>query len=149
MPTERALVDDGSALVADIAARHPEVVLIGRSLGSGVAVQVARRHPPARLVLVTPFDSLAAVARRHYPWLPVDLLLRDRYDSAAHAASIHVPTTLVAAADDAIVPAEHARALARAFAPGRARLVVLAGAGHNDIDAHPGYAPALIGTGTR
>lgn len=144
-PGETALVDDGAALMADVATRHADIVLIGRSLGSGVAMQVAARHPPTRLVLVTPFDRMAALARHHYPWLPAALLLRDRYDSAAHAPQVNVPTTLVVASRDSIVPPERARALAAAFAPGVARSVLLEGAGHNDVDAHPGYVAALRG----
>lgn len=144
-PSEAALVGDGTALMAYAAARHPEIVLVGRSLGSGVAVQVARRHAPVRLVLVTPFDDMGALAARHYPWLPVRLILRERYPSATHAPAIRVPTTLVVAARDAIVPPAHAQALRDAFPSGIARSVVLDGAGHNDIDAHPGYVAALGG----
>jgi pimeloyl-ACP methyl ester carboxylesterase len=148
-PTEEALVDDGVALMADVATRHAAIAMVGRSLGSGVAMQVAARHPPARLVLVTPFDRMGALARHHYPWLPAGLLLRERYESAAHAPDIRVPTTLVVASRDSIVPPERARALASAFAPGVARSIVLEGAGHNDIDAHPGYIAALAGTASR
>lgn len=144
-PGEAALVDDGVALVADVAARHADIVLIGRSLGSGVAMQVAARHPPRRLVLVTPFDRMAALARHHYPWLPAGLLLRERYDSLAQAPALRVPTTLIVAARDSIVPPARAHALAAAFAPGVADTVVLEGAGHNDVEAHPHYIAALRG----
>lgn len=142
-PGERALVEDGVAVMDDVAARHAHIVLVGRSLGSGVAMQVAARHAPDRLVLVTPFDRMAALARHHVPWLPAGLLLRERYDSADIAPALRVPTTLVVAARDSIVPPARARALADAFAPGVARIVVLEDAGHNDVDAHPGYAAAL------
>ena len=145
MPTERALVDDGLALVEHVAARHPHVVVVGRSLGSGVAVQVARRRPPARLVLVTPFDSMAALARRHYPWLPTAPILRERYPSIEHAPSITAPTTLVVAGRDVIVPPAHARALLEAFPDGVAEAVLIADAGHNDVDAASGYGAALRG----
>lgn len=145
VPTERDLVDDATALVAQVATRHPDIVLVGRSLGSGVAVQVARRHPPRRLVLVTPFDSMTRLARRHAPWLPTGLLLRERYESVAHAPSVRAPTTLIVAGRDTIVPPSHARALQEAFAPGTARTVLIPGAGHNDVDAHPGFVHALRG----
>lgn len=144
-PSERELVGDGAALVAQVAARHPRLTLVGRSLGSGVAMQVARRYPPRALVLVTPFDSLVAVARHHYRWLPVRLLMRERFDSAAHAGAIGVPTTLIVASADRVVPPARAAALAAAFSPGVARALVLDGVGHNDVDAHPGYAAALRG----
>lgn len=142
-PSEAAMVGDGRALAAWVAARHRDVVIVGRSLGSGVAVQVARTHPPRALVLVTPFDSLARLARRHFRWLPTGSILRDRYESVAHAPAIAAPTTLVIAGRDEIIPPVHARTLLDAFAPGVATAVVLDGAGHNDIDLHPAYAAAL------
>lgn len=142
-PSEAALVDDGVALMAEAATRHRDIVLIGRSLGSGVAMQVAARHPPRRLVLVTPFDRMAALARHHYPWLPAALLLHERYESIALAPAIRVPTTLVVASRDSIVPPERAHALAAAYPAGVVRTVVLEGAGHNDIDSHAGYIAAL------
>ena len=143
MPSEAALVDDGRALVAHVAARHPELVLVGRSLGSGVAVQVARTHPPRHLVLVTPFDSMVRLAQRHVRWMPAEPILRERYESAAHAAMIETPTTLIVAGRDEVVPPAHAKALLAAFRPGVAKAVMLEGAGHNDIDLHPGYGAAL------
>jgi pimeloyl-ACP methyl ester carboxylesterase len=84
-----------------------------------------------RLVLLVPFDSLAAVARGAMPWLPVDLLLRDRWDAAAEAPRVSAPTTIVAAAFDAVVPLPHAEALQRAFPPGVAQLVVVSDLEHN------------------
>ena len=143
VPSEAALVGDGRALVGHVATRHPEIVLVGRSLGSGVAVQVARTHPPRHLVLVTPFDSMASLARRHASWLPVGLILRERYESVSHAPMIETPTTLIVAGRDEVVPPAHAKALLAAFRPGVATAVVLEGAGHNDIDLHPGHGAAL------
>lgn len=143
LPSEAALVGDGRALVADVVRRHPDVVVVGRSLGSGVAVQVARTHPPRHLVLVTPFDSMTALASRYFRWLPARLILRDLYDSRAHAPAISTPTTLIVAGRDEVVPPAHADALFAAFGPGVARVVRLERAGHNDIDADPGYAAAL------
>jgi pimeloyl-ACP methyl ester carboxylesterase len=79
--------------------------------------------------MLVPFDSLLAVAREAMPWLPVTLLLRDRWDAAAEAPLVAAPTTIVAAAFDAVVPLAHARALHGAFRPGVAELVVV-----NDLD---------------
>lgn len=143
-PSQDALVADALALHDMVsAAAPPRVLLLGRSLGSGVAMQLASRRPVAALALVTPFDSLAAVGAGHYPWLPVRWLLRDRFDSAAVAGQVQAPTLLLAAARDGIVPPRHAQALLEAFAPGRARLQTLPGVGHNDIERNPSYWPAL------
>ena len=79
-PSEKALVGDALALF-DLAQReHASVEVVGRSLGSGVAVQVASARPVARLVLVSPYDSLMAIARARFPFLPVSLLMLDRYN---------------------------------------------------------------------
>ena len=88
-PSERALVADAK-LLYDHAVKLPgidakRVYAFGRSLGSGVAVALASERPLAGLVLAAPFDSLAAVAKRYYWYLPVDLMLRHRFDSIALA----------------------------------------------------------------
>lgn len=101
------------------------------------------RSTRCTLVLVTPFDSMSRLARRHFPWLPGGLILRDRYDSLAHAPAVDARTTLLVGGCDQGVPPAHARALLAGFRPGVAQAVVLEGAGHNDVDLHPGYAQAL------
>lgn len=143
-PSEGALCADAIALIDRILPDHPELVVIGRSLGSAVAMHVASRRPVARLVLVTPFDSLANVAARHYPFFPVRLLLRDRYDSAKLAPLVAAPTLVVAAEHDEIVPTTSAEALHAAFRPGVATLVVVRGAGHNTV-SHADYVELLNG----
>src|SRR5580692_7402038 len=91
MPSEAALFADALAVFDYVQARHSAVSLIGRSLGSGVAVYVAARREIGRLVLVTPYDSIENVARRAYPAFPVSLLLRDKYASASRIAGVKAP----------------------------------------------------------
>jgi len=88
-PSERALCAD-ALVVLDALARRPDVdaariVLVGRSLGTGVATQVAGQRPVQGVVLISPYDSMVALARDHYPFLPVRWLLRHRFDSVARA----------------------------------------------------------------
>jgi pimeloyl-ACP methyl ester carboxylesterase len=142
-PGEAALVGDALAVFDRARRGHGRITVIGRSLGSGVAVQVAAARPVAKLVLVTPYDSIAAVAAELYPAFPVDWLVRDRFDSVRRAAALRVPTTLVIAERDRVIPPVHAQRLLQAFAPGVARAVTLPGVGHNDIDLAPGYVEAL------
>ena len=85
-PSESALVTDAFAVYDRLHARYPDISVMGRSLGTGVAVQLAAAREVRRLVLVTPYDSLANVAGAHFPMFPVAFLMRDRYDSASHAA---------------------------------------------------------------
>jgi fermentation-respiration switch protein FrsA (DUF1100 family) len=92
-------------------------------------------------VLRSPFGSLAEVGRRHYPWLPVSLLLADRYDAAGRAGRLAAPLLVVAGGRDRIVPAAHSRRLFEA-APEPKRFVLLPGADHNDLDLLAG--PRLL-----
>lgn len=144
-PSERALLADATAVYDQVAARQPEVSVIGRSLGSGVAVHLASARRIRRLALVSPFDSMVNVAREHYPWLPVDLLLLDRYESAAKAPAIRVPVLIVIAADDEIIPPRRSETLAAAFAPSQTQVVRLPGATHNSLDFFPQYLESLAG----
>ena len=130
-PSEAAIRADAQALFALVAQRHTAITVVGRSLGTGPAVHLAATRPIQHLVLLVPFDSLLAVARSAMPWLPVDLLLRDRWDAAAEAPLVRAPTTIVAAANDTVVPPRHAQALHRAFQPGVAQLVVEPDLEHN------------------
>jgi pimeloyl-ACP methyl ester carboxylesterase len=105
-------------------------VYYGESLGSAVVTELAVEHPPAGLVLRSPFVDLASVGRVHYPFLPVGLLLRDRYPVTEHLARVRVPVTVVLGSRDSIVPSAQSRAVAEA-AP-RLRQVVEVDADHND-----------------
>lgn len=144
-PSEQALVADGIALLRQVRQAHPRVTVVGRSLGSAVAVQVAASGPVERLVLVTPFNSMAGLAADRFPLFPTRLLLRDKYESWRHARRLVVPTTLVIAADDRIIPEWSSFKLADAFPPGVAEVVVIDDAGHNNVSGSPEYAAALGG----
>jgi pimeloyl-ACP methyl ester carboxylesterase len=146
-PSEAALVADALALFDLVHRQHPQIVVVGRSLGSGVAVQLATRRPVDRLVLVTPFDSLQRVAQAQYPWLPVGWLLKDKFESWRHAPQVNAPTRIVVAGEDSLIPPRHARALLQHFRPGIATLVEIPQAGHNDISSFPDYR-SLLAHGT-
>ena len=146
-PTEDGLVADAEAIFDAVRARHPSgpIAVMGRSLGSGVAVHLASQRPVERLVLVTPFDSLVNVARTHFRWLPVGILMRDRFDSAAtvRSGAVRAPSLVVIATDDEIVPAVRGEALARAFPPDQVTVMRIAGAMHNSIDLFPQYLASV------
>lgn len=117
-PSQPALSDDALALVDDVARRHPgaRVDVLGRSLGSAVAVHVATRRPLDHVVLVTPFDSLTATAADLFPGLPVEWLIEDRWDSAAVAARVQAPVLVLRAARDMVVRPARTDALVEALA---------------------------------
>ncbi|TDM06852.1 MAG: hypothetical protein C4K60_14605 [Ideonella sp. MAG2] len=145
--SEASLVADAQALTKHVLQAHSRLTVVGRSLGSGVAVQVAAglaRAPSLdRLVLVTPYDSMAEVAQGHYPWLPARWLIKDKFQSAHYAPQIRVPTLILVAEHDGVVPKERAQGLMRAFRPEIAHWVELPGTDHNSIGSHPRYIPLL------
>jgi pimeloyl-ACP methyl ester carboxylesterase len=118
-PGEKELFQDALAIY-DYAKLRPDVnperiVAMGRSLGSGVAVHLAAHRPLRGVVLVSPYDSIAEVGRRHYPFLPVSLMLRHRFDSLALAPKIDAPLLCLVATEDRIIPAAHSRVLFEAW----------------------------------
>ena len=143
-PSAEALLSD-SALVFDrLQQEHASgrgVVAVGFSIGSGVAAYVARHRPVAGLVLVTPFDSLEALARDLYWWAPVGLLLRHRMPTVDFVRGSPVATAVIVAERDTIVPARRSAPLRAAIA----NLVFEAAvdAGHNDLYGRPAFAATI------
>jgi len=134
-PSEAGLLLDGESVVkfveTELGVPGDRIVYFGQSLGAGVATLLAARKPPTRLILESAFDSLGAVARHHYPYLPVGPLLRDRYDAAAAIARVSCPVLFLHPGEDEIIPVARGRAL---FEKAREpkRFVLLPGARHND-----------------
>jgi pimeloyl-ACP methyl ester carboxylesterase len=140
-PSEKALVSDALQWY-DRFKRVERIYVFGRSLGSGVAVQLAAERPVAGVMLVAPFDSLVEVGKRHYPFLPVNWLLKHRFDSAAHAPKMKTRLLCIVATQDEIIPAEHARRLYDVWG-GPKQWVGLEGAGHNSTDNAANYWPSI------
>lgn len=138
-PSEAAIAEDALALFDQVYASHPQVSLIGRSLGSGVAVRLASQRPMQNLILVTPYNSLEEIAARQYPWVPVKWLLKDRFESGKYAAHIRVPTLLLAASDDEVIPRASTQRLLENFPQGVAVLRVVPDSGHNSISDRKQY----------
>ena len=110
-PAENHMVEDGCMLFDWLAARShvdpSRVAVVGRSLGSGVAVQVAMQRPVHSVVLITPYDSILAIAQRRFRAVPVSFVLRHRFESIKYAAELKAPTYVVRAASDDVVPHSH------------------------------------------
>jgi fermentation-respiration switch protein FrsA (DUF1100 family) len=112
-------------------ARAP-IVLLGESLGGGVAVRLAAERKPAALILEAPFASAVAVGAERYWWLPVKLLMKDRFESIRRIGGVDAPLLIVHGERDAVVPVAQARRLLAAASEPK-RGVFLPGAGHNDL----------------
>lgn len=138
-PSEAAIAEDALALFDQVYSSHPQIAVVGRSLGSGVAVRLASQRPVQQLILVTPYNSLEEIAARQYPWVPVQWLLRDRFESGKYAAHIRVPTLLLAASDDEVIPRASTQRLLENFPQGVAVLRVVPDSGHNSISDRAQY----------
>jgi fermentation-respiration switch protein FrsA (DUF1100 family) len=134
-PSERRCYDDARAmwnwLTRERGVPPDRIVLIGRSLGSAVAAQIATEVTPGALVLESPFRSVRLLARRSFPFLPVGLFLRHKFDTEAKIAGVHVPTLFVHSRDDTLVPLAHGQHLYNLANPPKDFLTLDYG-GHND-----------------
>ena len=133
---------DGTEL-DKVRAEHPNISILGRSLGSGVAVRLASERPISRLVLVTPYNSFQELGASQYSYFPVRWLLKDKFESWRYAPRITVPTWLVAAEHDEIIPRSSTEALFHHFLPGVAQMKIIPGVDHNSISNSPEYMPLL------
>lgn len=138
-PGKKAFITAGCAAVENLleADKRP-IFLLGESIGSGTAAAIAGMMPEdiAGAIMVIPFARLAEVARAKFPWLPVSLLLRDKFDNIAALAAFHGPVAFVIAEEDEVVGAEQGRKLHAAYA-GRKKLIILPGATHNNFPTDP------------
>ncbi|MDB5839664.1 MAG: alpha/beta hydrolase [Herminiimonas sp.] len=119
-PGERQMIEDGKFLFDWLVssrnhADSTQIGVVGRSLGSGVAVQLAVQRPVAALVLITPYDSILAVARRRFRAMPVGLMLKHRFESVKFAEKVSVPVLVLRAAADDVVPHLHTDLLVSKF----------------------------------
>lgn len=137
-PSEAGLRVDARAAWSEALRSHQpgDIVLMGKSLGGGVAVGLAaelsaRGEPPRALVVESSFRSLVDVAAEHYGWLPVRRLIRDRFESLALAPGVACPSLVLHGSQDTLIDVQHGRDLAVVL-PG-ARLVQVQGAGHNEL----------------
>jgi pimeloyl-ACP methyl ester carboxylesterase len=143
-PSEPALRSDASALFEMVRKEHDDIIVVGRSLGSSLAIQLAAEQPVSRLVLIAPFESILTIAKRTIPFLPVSLLLRDTYQSWKYAPRVSCPTLVIAGSHDQLVPMGDTQKLLDAFSPGVARLRVIDGADHNSVSDSAEFWQALV-----
>jgi dienelactone hydrolase len=145
-PGERSMVADAIAIFDHMVARRDldgeRVALHGRSLGTGVAVQVAAARSVRCVVLTSPFSSARAVAAGIYPWLPVRWLMRHPFDSTRHAGALTVPALILVGAADQLIPRAHSDELAAAWG-GPVTVRAFAGGTHDSVSIAPGYDEAI------
>lgn len=132
---EKPFVADGLETVRLAYEQYGEpLYLLGESLGCGVAAAVAKQTtvPVSGIILITPWDTLASVAKSLFPFLPVKLVLTDKYDSIENLSKFPRNIAVVGAEHDEILPIKHAHNLYANLPEGKKRMWVIRGAGHND-----------------
>ena len=142
-PTEEGLYSDALHIYDEINREgYTQISVLGRSLGSGVATHLATHRVIDKLVLITPFDSIERIAQSQYPIYPVNILLKDKYDSYSRAEDISAQTLVVAAENDAIIRMSHTERLVSGFSI-NVMFEVIEGADHNNISEFPRYQQLL------
>ena len=143
-PGAAALRADSLAIYDWAARRFPgrRILAAGFSIGSGVAAWLAAQRPLAGAILVTPFESFAAAAADHYPWLPVRLLFRHELAAAEDLRGSRVPVAILSGERDTLIRPARTEALRRAVG-NLAYSRVIAGAGHNDIYQRDDFRTAM------
>ena len=123
-------------------AQGGRVALMGRSLGSGVAVYLAEQRPVAGVILVSPYDSIESVARGIYPYLPIGLMLKHRFDSMSRAPGIKAPLLCLVASADRVIPRPHSERLYAAWGGAR-QWREIGPADHDSLAGEPEYWGAI------
>ena len=142
-PTETALNNDALAIYDQLSVNYDNISVMGRSLGSGIAVHLSSKRKINKMILVTPYDSLVNVAQDIYWMLPLSILLKDKYESWHKVADIEAETLLLIAGDDEVIPAKYGNNLARYFVRVEPSVKVIKNATHNTIDQFKAYRQAL------
>ena len=143
-PGEAALFADALQIYDYAASRAAagRVAVMGRSLGSGVAVYLATQRPVTGVILVSPYDSVESVARGVYPFLPIGLMLKHRFDSITRAPAVKTPLLCLVASDDRVIPRPHSERLYAAWG-GNKQWREIQRSAHDSIAAEPGYWRAI------
>lgn len=144
-PSEQGFFKDALVVLDDIVEKYApaQIYLMGRSLGSGVACYVASKREVDGVVLITPYDSIEQVAKRHYPWLPISFLLKHRFSSDRYIGQISSPILVIYGEQDTVVPPQHTENLIR-YGGENVKVVSITKADHQNIDLYQEYWQELL-----
>jgi len=131
---EESFVHDAKETLRLVSEKYgAPVFLLGESLGCGVAAAIAKNSPVKidGMILITPWDTLLSVGHEKFPWLPVRLLMQDKYDTVGNLKAYKGRAAIIGAERDEVIPIQHAQALFRSLS-GSHKMYTIKGAGHND-----------------
>lgn len=139
-PGEKSFFEAGLAIydyaISRNDIRHDKISVMGRSIGTGTATYLASKRAVDKVILISPFESIRAVAQSKMPFLPINLLLKHRFDSKKYAQQISSPTLIFYGTNDNIIPPKHTKELA-GYWKGAVKTNVLEGYNHNNIFESP------------
>lgn len=144
-PSESALFSDALAVYDLVHEKYPNISVVGRSLGSGVAVYLASTRKVDKLVLVTPYDSIENVAKKSFPIFPISLLLTDKFNSVSRVQSITAKTLVIVAENDEVIPRANSDALIAQFPSDQVITNIIQRTNHNTIGLSPAYFELIGG----
>ena len=144
-PSEDGIYADAIAIYDRAAQNHNHIIVIGRSLGSGVATYLAVNRDVDKLILIEPYDCLANIAQDIYPMFPMNLLMKDRFDSASRVGYVTAPTLIIKAENDEVIPSASTDRLVANFNRVVPVIAVVESATHNTIQNYTQYFQHLKG----
>ena len=143
-PSVMVLNQDALAIYDQLATKYAKVSVMGRSLGTGVAVHLSANRKIDKMILITPFDSILNVAQDIYWMFPLSILLKDKFESWRKVKHINSQTLILIAEHDEVIPAKYGENLVSYFISGKVKMKIIKGASHNNIGQFQTYQQALI-----
>ena len=143
VPSESSIKADALRVFDAVRDQHQTLITAGRSLGSGVALYLASARAIDGLMIVSPYDSLARVAARHYPWFPVSWLMKDPFHMVESAKKVTCPTLVLFAEDDDVIPPLHTHTLLKALHAAQVEVHAFANHNHQTISEDARYIPTF------
>ena len=138
-PHEEGLYHDALAVYDHFSKMHSRLSVMGRSIGAAVATYLASKRDIDKLILVTPFDSAVNVGKKIYRIFPVELIVKEKLDSASRAAKITSETLIIVAENDRVIPFENTQNLIESFNKKWIKVINFSNVGHNTVHHHPDY----------
>ena len=141
-PNETSITQAARDVYKYVSAKHRSVAVVGRSLGTGVAIKLASEETVSHLILISPYDSITNVATEHYPFFP-KWLIKDKFDSLSRVENIRVSTLIILAKDDEVIPIKHSNKLINAFKSTAPIARIYNAANHNNLHLKEGFMPMI------
>ena len=132
-PSEKNLFNDANVIYKKIQKEHKNIILIGRSLGTGIAAYLGEKFSFSKIILVTPYDSIMGMAKDKYPFYPISFILKDHYNSLKRVKNIRSRTLVLLASKDETIEAKYSNNLIKAFNPKILTVKTIKDSGHNSI----------------